>query len=446
MKIRSGLLILGIQLDKDKLKTYFYMKFNFLKGKENQDDLKSEWNRIGEKYASDVNEMVEFGETNGWENWKGKEPEDKRDHLADEVYKLLKEANKNDKTEEFRNDFPPSHAPFIKYFEKIGQSIEHIHFIEKEKIVFLTGTAYQKRQAYILDGKKVIKLELSIDAIGKSKKNNVFAILSEGRIVTTQSWEGDIIETFELKETKGLGVTSIIPFNDGLKILLIASDGIFLITKNKEVMIHPEPDLEDEEWNSNIDMENGTISNDNQYIVVGDQCSQHRILDIDGNELGTIGPQSSYPHFCLFSNDDRQLITNSCHFYNGITIGVDSTKLNGIEIEEYQESDQYTTIDDGMRVYAGVAYDNVYILGDAYGYVRAINKQGKCIWRHFLGSTISGIDISADGKILWVGSCSGIIHKLILGKGHRDKHTIGNGNHYEEFRMILWKDEPIMIW
>ncbi|CAM1374491.1 hypothetical protein [Tenacibaculum xiamenense] len=82
----------------------------------------------------------------------------------------------------------------------------------------------------------------------------------------------------------------------------------------------------------------------------------------------------------------------------------------------------------------------------AYGYIRAIDKKGKCIWRHFVGSTISGIAVSDDEKILWVASCAGIIHKLQLGKGHRDEHTIGNGNHYEDFRILIWKNHQILKW
>jgi hypothetical protein len=422
------------------------MKFNLFNKKKKPADIKEEWNSLGSKYASDVNEMVEFGETNGWENWKGKEPEDKREHLADEIYKLLKNANKNDSVQEFRNDFPPSHSPLIKFFEEKGQSVEQLQFIDKQKIVFLTGTPYQKRQAYILDNDKTIKLESSIHAIGKSKKSNVFAIASNDNITTTQGWEGNIISTFDLVETKGIGITELIPFNDGLKILLITSEGIYLISNESEKMIHPEPDLEDEEWDSNIDMENATLSNDNNFIVVGDQCSEHRILDNKGKQIGDIGQQSEYPHYCLFSKDDNQLITNSCHFYNGITIGVSADKLIGINLPEYEESSLFKTIDEGMRVYCGIATSNYYILGDAHGYIKAINYNGKCVWQYFLGSTISGLSISEDEKTLWIGSYSGMLHKLQLGKGLRDNHTIGNGNHFEEFRLILWKEEPIMRW
>ncbi|WP_299215862.1 hypothetical protein [uncultured Aquimarina sp.] len=422
------------------------MKFNLFNKKKKPINIKEEWNNLGSKYAKEINEMVEFGEKNGWENWKGTEPVDKRDHLADDIFNLLKKANETNTVKEFRNDYPPSHGPLIKFLEKKSQSIEQLQFINEQKIVFLTGTSYQKRQAYILDNENSLKLDSSINAIGKSKKNNVFAIATENKIITTQGWEGDIISTFELKEAKNLGITELIPFNDGLKILLVTSEGIYLITNESEKMIHPVPDLEDKDWNSYIDMENATLSNDNRFIVVGDQCSEHRILDEEGSQIGGIGQQSEYPHYCLFSKNDNQLITNSCHFYNGITIGVSTDNLNGIDIPEYEESQLYKTIDEGMRVYCGVATSDVYILGDAHGYIRAIDHNGKCIWRHFLGSTISGITISDDEKTLWIGSYSGMLHKLQLGKGFRDNHTIGNGNHYEDFRLILWKEEPVMKW
>ena len=127
-------------------------------------------------------------------------------------------------------------------------------------------------------------------------------------------------------------------------------------------------------------------------------------------------------------------------------IGVKSEDLEGLNIEPWQESGLFQVIDDSMRVYHGVAHRDIYILGDAGGYIRAIDRNGAQIWRHFLGSTISGMAISDDGETLWVATCAGVIHKLLIGKGHRDNQTIGNGNHFEDFRLILWKGESALLW
>ncbi|PNW29145.1 hypothetical protein [Formosa algae] len=412
----------------------------------NIEDLKQEWNLKGSTYATNVNNMVEFGETNGWENWKGEEPKDERGHLAISVFQLLKEANKTHTVTQFRTDFPPAHIPFVHLMQDKGQSIMQLNFIDHGKIVFVTGTAYEQRQAYILSEDKTLKLDESIHAIGKSKQQNVFAIAANNTIVTTQGWEGEIISAFILDKAKDIGITELIPFNDGLKVLLVSSDGIYIISNDDEHMIHPLPDPEDDEWEPYIDMENATLSNDNTYIVVGDQCYDHRVLDNTGKEITQIGTQSAYPDFCLFSKNDEQLITNSCHFYNGVTIGVDASNFNNINIPAYEGSEDCITIEDGMRVYCGVATSKFYILGDAFGYIKAVDSKGHSIWKHFLGSTITGMTISDDEKTLWVGSASGIIHKLKLNQGLRDNHTIGTGNHYEDFRLIFWKDEPVLKW
>lgn len=407
-------------------------------------NLREEWNRRGAQYAQEVNQMVAFAEKHGWENWQGKEPEDERSHLASPILNKLRAANREQSIDEFREAYPPSHAPFVELLNEKAQSIEQLHWIEEEKIVFLTGTAYQQRQAYVLNGTDLLELDDRIVAIGKSPRNGIFAVATGERIVTTRGWQGEAIKSFKRESSNGLGITQLLPFNDGQRLLIVTSEGIYLAA-DQEVLIHPVPDPDDDEWTPDIDMENAALSNDNAFIIVGDQASDHRILTADGHQVGSVGPQSSYPHFCLFSKDDQQLITNSCHFYNGVTVGVASDQLAGLHIEAYEESSLYQVVDEEMRVYTGVAAGGYYILGDAYGYIRALDQSGNQLWRYFLGSTISGITISEDKKTLWVGSYSGMLHKLKLGAGHRDNHTIGNGNHYEAFRLLFWKNEEMVL-
>lgn len=259
-------------------------------------------------------------------------------------------------------------------------------------------------------------------------------------------WDGEVLAEYNLTGLNGVGITQLLPFNDASGVLCVTSSGIFVVSALGEKLIHPVHDADDPEWTSDIDMENATLSHDNEYIVVGDQDWGHYVLNRNFVRTASIGPQSDYPHFCLFSIDDSQLITNSCHFYNGTTIDVDIKSNPCIIIEEYKEDNRFKVIDENMRVYCGVAVEDYYILGDACGAIQAIDKDGIIKWQYFLGSTIGSIAISDDGKTLWVGSCTGMVHKLKLNKGQRDKQTIGTGQHYEEFRLIVWKDEPIMFW
>lgn len=404
-------------------------------------ELQKQWYEQGENYAKAVNEMVAYANEYGWDSYKDKEPEDNRGHLAQAVFDALKTANLENKVSEFRNQFPPAHIPFISMFEEKSQAIRLINTIDEKRAVFFAGSAWEEHQVYLIDEHKIIELDNQITAIGKAKKGTVFAIAFDDKIIIKEHWDGDVTKTFTRKITADFHITNLIPFNNGEKVLLISDNGIYLISEYEEKLLKYglSDDEEDEDYNA-LSMEHGALSHDNCYIAVGDQDSNHAILDNNGEVIADFYPMSSYPHFCEFSKDDMQLIVNSCHFYNGVTNGIDMQNFKTLDKE-----DELPIIDDGMRVYVGIAVDDYYILGDAYGYIRAVDKTGKELWQHYLGSTISGMAISDDNKTLWVGAYSGFLHKLSLNTPYRDTHTIGTGDLFEEFRLIIWKGEE-QIW
>lgn len=418
-----------------------------------------EWNEKGEKYAKAVNDIVAFAEAHGWDAYKGEEPVDERAHLGEAVFALLKEANERGETAKFRADFPPSNVIFEeredeaddadeedKIEDKLGV-VDQICSLRGENAIFVVSQSEPEgwhKMLYLLEGERVSVIAEGVIAVGKSKRNEIYALLRRGEVELIKGYDGkgggEPIAKFSHDVELTYDEAEILPFNDGSKVLLSCHDGIFLISQSDAKLIHPIYEDEDDDGNAApyIDMANATLSNDNALIVVGEQCDDHVLMDSEGERLGDIGAQSSYPHFCLFSADDTQLITNSCHFYNGVTIGVDRAALkHGAQI--YRDRD-FTLVDDEMRVYAGVATQDFYILGDAYGYIRAVGKDGRKIWRHYLGGTIKSMAISEDGGVLFVGTYGGRLHKLRLGAG-QDSHTIGDGNHKEEFRLIAFEDK-----
>ena len=420
--------------------------------------LKKEWNEKGEKYAKAVNDMVAFAEVHGWDAYKGEDAVDEREgvtQLCEAVFKLLKEANERGETAKFRADFPPSSVIFSedKLKDKLG-NIDQICPLGGENVLFIASSDDGKT-LYLLEGDRVSEVAKGVIAVGKSKRNEIYALLRRGEVELIKGYDGrgggEPIVKFSHDVELTYDEAEILPFNDGSKVLLSCHDGIFLISQSGAKLIHPiyEELYEDDEGNVAplyIDMANATLSNDNALIVAGEQnTDEHVLMDSEGERLGGIGAQSAYPHFCLFSVDDTQLITNSCHFYNGVTIGVDRALLKrGLEVGFYDpdggDEQNFTLIDDAMRVYAGVATRDFYILGDAYGYIKAVGKDGRKIWRHYLGGTIKSMALSEDGGVLFVGTYGGRLHKLRLGAG-QDSHTIGNGNHKEEFRLIAYEDK-----
>ena len=405
--------------------------------------LQTQWNIQGCSYATEINAQLAFVEEHGLHNWKGEEPADNRNELALEVLSLLKKANKEGNIDTFRASYPPAHAPFINIIQEQGQNIENLCYINEDTVAFVIGSAYEKRKAYVLTNRHIEKLSDSIQAIGRSHQNNIYAIAKTNFITTYKNWQGKKIAEFKLPPVAELPISQLIPFNDGLSVLLISSEGIYLLTTNGHSMIHPVPDPEDKDWSSYIDMEHAAVSYDNNLIAVGDQTSAHRILNREGGHIATIAPESSYPHYALFSKDGQQVLLNSCYLYNGTTISVPVAGIPGYKTGVHR----HTIIDKNCRVYAAVATSEHYIFGDAAGHIQAFDKEGKKCWHYFVGSTITSMALSEDEKTLWVASCSGMIHKLKLNEGQRDNHTIGNGNHYEEFRVIFWKNEPQpLVW
>lgn len=417
-------------------------------------ECQKEWNEKGEKYAKAVNDMVAFAEVHGWDAYKGEDAVDEREgvtQLREAVFELLKDANERSETEKFRADFPPSNVIFDKKLRKKLRDIDQICPLGGENVLFIASNDDGKT-LYLLEGDRVSEVADDIIAVGKSKRNEIYALLNQDEVWLIRGYDGksggELVARFSHELEIIYDEAEILPFNDGSKVLLTAHDGIFLISQSGTRLIHPiyEDEGEDEdEYELEIAMANATISNDNELIVAGEQDSDHVLMDSEGERLGRIGAQSSYPHFCLFSADDTQLITNSCHFYNGVTIGVDRALLKrGLEVGFYDpdggDEQNFTLIDDAMRVYAGVATQDFYILGDAYGYIKAVGKDGRKIWRHYLGGTIKSMALSEDGSVLFVGTYGGRLHKLRLGAG-QDSHTIGNGNHKEEFRLIAYEDK-----
>ena len=414
-----------------------------------------EWNEKGEKYAKAVNDMVAFAEVHGWDAYEGEDPVDEREgmtQLCEAVFELLKDANERGETTKFRADFPPSNVIFDKNLRKRLRDIDQICPLGGENVLFIASNDDGKT-LYLLEGDRVSEVADDVIAVGKSKRNEIYALLNQDEVWLIRGYDGksggELVARFSHELEIIYDEAEILPFNDGSKVLLAAHDGIFLISQSGAKLIHPiyEDEGEDEdEYEFEIDMANAALSNDNELIVAGEQdTDEHVLMDREGERLGGIGAQSAYPHFCLFSADDTQLITNSCHFYNGVTIGVDRALLKrGLKVEAYSYNEEgeknFTLIDDAMRVYAGVATRDFYILGDAYGYIKAVGKDGRKIWRHYLGGTIKSMAISEDGSVLFVGTYGGRLHKLRLGAG-QDSHTIGNGNHKEEFRLIAYEDK-----
>lgn len=61
------------------------------------------------------------------------------------------------------------------------------------------------------------------------------------------------------------------------------------------------------------------LSPDERFIAVGDQGSQHLLLNPCGEVLGQWAPLSACAHHATFTHDSTRLLAHSCHLYTGHT-------------------------------------------------------------------------------------------------------------------------------
>ncbi|MBC2582562.1 hypothetical protein [Clostridium sp. DJ247] len=418
-------------------------------------ELSKRWCEEGRKYAEETNKFVERGMTEGWDEV-GKEPKETREDMANEIVEIIKEANKYNEIENLRNNFPPAHVPLIDIIEKVGQAITSVLITSDEKIIFRVGDFWEKGKVFIIENDKQQVIEGAL-YVGCSYDKKIYAVAYNDYIRTYDGWNGKIINTFNWSNsTEGFDKTDtveliqqvpyinqLIPFPDGNRVLLVSYRGIFVLTPEENIRIYPEEEYLEEDEEIELSMVHGAVSPDGKYIAIGDQDSNHIILDSNYDEIANIVPESSYPHYALFSKDGKNIIFNSCHFYNGITT---QFSLDDVEDEDELENNAIE-IDDFCRVYAAVSRDDEYILGDANGYIRAYSFKGEFRWQFYLGSTISGMDISADGKKLLIGTYAGMLHLLELDAQTGSVYSIGTANILEKKRWIIWKGEDkILQW
>jgi len=428
--------------------------------------IQTEWKVKTTDYAISVNTFVEKGLTQGWEN-AGPEPEDNnREKLVPYLLKELRKANSDGDVANLREEWPLAHSPLVPELEKNGQSIPVICILDDGSVVARIGAPYEQGYIAEIQGLSVNIID-GFSYFGRSPHRKYFAYAKDDGISVTQGWLDDEVSFFSYpKGTEGVPSeynvkafsepptpSSLVPFPDGQKVLFVSPEGIFVLTPSESVRILPtlEGMKEHFEWLTDehpgddlimsLDMEHGAVSPDGKLIAVGSQDSSHLVFDSNGIQVADIGNQSEYPHFATFSVDGEMIAFNSCHFYNGITIGVPTRLLPGLKTEAYEECADTPILDEVARVYAGVHRKGEFIIGDANGYLRAFGEDGKPHWQHFIGSSIGDIDISADGKTLVCSTYAGFISTLELDKGQSEEYEIGTGGHTEVRRWLFWKDE-----
>jgi len=438
------------------------------------EELSRRWRQETEQYVTAINDFVRRGDEVGWENVDEKEPEDTRQPMAQAVLDAVRRASKSGEIEGLHERFPRAHGPFIELLDENGQSLPVVFLLNDGRIVMRIGAPYESGRVVIVDDRHVESLASDVITVGRSPNRQFFAIAREDGVAIHRGWEGPIVVTlkwpsgregipqgFDAEPIQGTPiVTRLVPFDTGDQALLVSPEGVFVLKQDRAVRLLPTQDQMKEhfEWHQkeypndtlsyDLSMEHGAISPDGKLIATGHQSSLHYVFDAESFEIvAEIGHLSEYPHYAAFSSDGSVIAFNSCHFYNGMTVGVPTSLLPGLQTEAYEPDDRLIQLEKGSRVYAAIARNDEIIIGDASGYLRAFDLEGSSRWRHFIGSSVGDIDISPDGRRLVVTTYAGFLSILNLDTGKADPFVIGNSTHQERRRWLFWKhEENPLIW
>jgi len=432
----------------------------------------AEWQRKTNEYARAINAYIEKGMLEGWDNV-GEQPKSSgREHLIADLHKALKHNNELNNTKSISHLWPPAHAPLVSdIIEQKGQSIPIIALLDDGSIIARIGTCYQDGHVVQITPDKIHKIP-DISYFGQGPNKRYFAITKEDGVSVTDGWLGpetafcpwptgleDIPKGYNVQKFGDkLQVDRLIPFPDGSAVLVISNESIYALTPKvarrllpsiaaqKEYYDYLKKEDSDEPLSMSLDMSHGNISHNGKMIAVGSQDGDHLVYNSKFEIIAEIGPISSYPHYAAFSKDDTMLALNSCHFYNGITFGVPTDLFNTYKTEAYEMAPDHIELNDQDRVYAATSTSNLFITGDAYGYIRGFDKTGKDVFRIFLGSSIGDIDVSKDEKTLIVSTYAGFIAKYDLEADSKAAYQIGTGNVLELQRWAFWKDTKPFLW
>jgi hypothetical protein len=429
--------------------------------------LSEEWRKASLRYVAAVNAYVARKLSEGGENI-GHEPEDDRAHLAYDVLNAVRRANQAGDTAALRTLFPPAWSPFLPIIGHNGRSLAPIAWIDNDRIAVHVG-ATSADGPIVVVGDDVVE-QPQVLGFGQSPDGKLFGLAFDDAIEVRTTWDGPATTVLPWPSgQEGLPpgycvnaaidkahITQLVVFPDGQRVLLALREGVFVVSRSGATRLLPRTEAYIEHFERlrkeypndplslTIDREHGAVSPHGDLVLAGCGDSKHIVFDRELRQIATLEPRAKYPNFAWFSADGKLAAFSACHtrgVSKGTSIAVPARKFADLDIDYYERHPSIRVLQEGDGVYAAVARDDEFIVGDGGGYLRAFDLEGNFRWRHFIGSEISALALNPDKQRLAVTSAAGVLCVLQLHAGERDPFAIGTATHRELQRWLFWKNE-----
>ncbi len=365
---------------------------------------------------------------------------------------------------QWRVDFPFSHSALIERHQKDVCSVEQCFATSTDGcLVVVKKFRGSRRLLGALDAGQW-RFDPSVHCIGRSHDRQSWAFATTRGIELRRGWSQPTMSFFpypvaqqsvpgllpnpDHKALKGADV--LIPFNDAKRLILANETGVYLVQKNGPTAfstrrLHPQASaMEAAEGEPvtvpSLSMLHVALSPDEKYIALGDQDSDHLLLNAQGDLIANV-PAENYPHHAVFDQQSKHVWFNDCHFYNGFTVAAQVVRLNGSSASVDGKPVELKTrlMDSVLRVYSSTHDAKGVYLGGS-GYIHCVNHAGEHQWRHHVGGSVKAIDFSPDGKTLWASSYSGMLERYEIKPGTVDPQRIGDSPLWDSARWIFLAD------
>ena len=441
-------------------------------------ELSNRWIKEGKQFKDQLNAFLDA-------IYKGgdgpEEPQEAREDMAQAVYGIAINMNKAGEHQKLRELFPPAYEPFQPYYDGISRSINQLIVLKDGRIVVRAdGNVYlDDGNVYLLEDNKVSEQQ-GVMAIGISANKDFVAKVTDSAIYVHADWDSAPVLTLPYPKgygsasanipvtdftEEGLIVLSVDVFNDGQKVLLTTTNGIFILSAKGSDCLLPTQEMlpqfiegfydeyeESVPFEVSLDYLHAKLSPDNTKIATGFQMSEHFIFEAKSNGFemtGKIKARSEYPHAVGFHDTLDHIALASCHYQQSGVVGMD---LKNLPIDAntswYEDFDnRFDSMNDNMWVFSILPFKDGYLLGANNGYIWYINPKNSedKAYLH-LGGTIMSMDYTADKKHLVVGTFSGYVIKFDLTVSERDESLVTDMNVKETNRWVIWQDTQPLIW
>jgi len=423
------------------------------------DDLIREWNAAGRGYIRQLNALIadDYEGRATPEAW----PTDPRKFDDAEAILALVEAV--DREGRWRPDAPiadRAYDPLIDALDYVCLDLKCVTILGPDEFLLRLGSIHQPGSALHLRGDDIRELP-DVLAIAISRNHELLLLVREDGFSVSRGLDAPVIRHFPWPDkilpriSDCLFLDCLQLSDDGLTVaFVLGNEAVWLGQADDPATtwtrVHPSDALlaeigEEEKDNFSDSTMHCALSPDGRFIAYGSESHGHFIDWIEGvatlRRWAHIGPRSEYPNCAWFSDDGATVALSSYHHYNGATLRVRLSEIEGLSTEKYAEHERATLIDGNSRVYGtawlplGSDQDGFALAGT--GYLNIVSSGGTIMSSTHFGSIASSIDYCPKTGILAVGSYAAVLHVYAPNRQAEADQAIGYRPIRELYRWVL---------